>query len=66
MHIWPSTGGCGRGPLRHVRSLDQGAEELPGGHAADVILHEVPLAFQHHLVGPRNSKAIAEVRQARL
>ncbi len=27
---------------------DQCSEELPGGHAADVILHEVPLAFQHH------------------
>lgn len=24
---------------------DQGSEELPGGHAADVFLHEVPLAF---------------------
>jgi hypothetical protein len=26
---------------------DQCSEELPGGHAGDVILHEVPLAFQH-------------------
>jgi hypothetical protein len=27
---------------------DQGSEELPSGQAADAILHEVPLAFQHH------------------
>ena len=47
-------------------ALDQGSEELAGGDAADVVLHEVPLAFQHHLVHPGDAKAIPEVCQARL
>jgi hypothetical protein len=33
---------------------DQGSKKLPGGQAADVVLHEVPLALQHHLIHPGN------------
>ena len=40
---------------------DQCSEELPGGQAADVIPHEVPLAFQHHKEIDLAAGAVAQV-----
>jgi hypothetical protein len=40
---------------------DQRSEVLPDGHTPDAILHEVPLAFHHHLVGPGDPRATLEV-----
>ena len=59
-HREASVAGVTREQQVHATS-DQCSEELPGGYAADAILHEVPLAFQHHLVRPGDSETIPEV-----
>ena len=59
-------GGNGTREMLALATSNRCSEELPDGHVADDVLHEVPLALQHHLVHPRNSKTIPKVLQARL